>query len=295
LTAVLVSLVPVLLVTDGPIKLRFPEEDPGGPVYARVERPFLVHTDQYAAIIFYRDPECVPEDFNLLDNVDLVGFPANARAFQCPLTVDGFQMWTTYPFPGQPNLVFTNGSGAVPVWFVAWNELQGALADDVLTIGELRLVPSLQQGFANHFQEVLHLTAAAQTHSLNLTTSGANGGWPFVRRDLCVPERRGEERPNSSRLTVTVAQERGRPFTGRSRLLYLSALHRPGRSSPERPNHAASAWLRMAFSDFPMQGRIDQSPGKTRLPAQAPFHILAEAQPPRFRRPPARTTAAPAG
>ena len=78
----------------------------------------------------------MPEYFNLLDNVDVVGFPANARAFQCPLTVDGFQIWTTYSFPGPRNLVFTNGVGAVSVWFVAWHELQGALADDVLTIGE---------------------------------------------------------------------------------------------------------------------------------------------------------------
>src|SRR5215211_6164 len=142
MVAALVALVPVLLGAQSSMKLRFPEQDPGGPVYARVERPFLLHTVQYASIIFYRDPECVPEDFNLLDNVDLVGFPANARAFQCPLTAEGFQIWTTYPFPGPPNLVLTKGAGAVPVWFVAWNELEGALADDVLTIGELRVLPS---------------------------------------------------------------------------------------------------------------------------------------------------------
>lgn len=181
LAAAVVVVVPVLLVAESPIKLRFPEEDPGGPVYARVERPFLLHTDQYAAIIFYRDPGCVPEDFNLMDNVDLEGFPVNARAFQCPLTMNGFQIWTTYPFPGPPNLVLTSGAGAVPVWFVAWTELRGALADDVLTIGELRSLPSVQQGFANHYQEVLHLTAAAQTDSINLTAAGAMGdGRSFI-------------------------------------------------------------------------------------------------------------------
>ena len=155
------------------LRLGFPDQDPGGPVYARVERPFLIHHDLHAAIVFYRDPGCVPEDFNLLDNVDLQGFPTNARAFQCPLTVDGFQLWTTYPVPGPPNLVFTNGTGAVPVWLVAWSELQAALLDDVLVIDELRSMPSLQQGYANHFQETLHLTATAQTLSINLMASGA--------------------------------------------------------------------------------------------------------------------------
>jgi hypothetical protein len=55
-------------------RLGFPNPDPGGPVYARVERPFQIHTNQLAAILFYRDPACVPETFNLLDNVDLEGF-----------------------------------------------------------------------------------------------------------------------------------------------------------------------------------------------------------------------------
>lgn len=155
------------------VRLRFPEPDPGGPVYARVERPFLVHTDEYAAVVFYRDPACVPGDFNLLNNVDLAGFPDNPRAFRCPMTVEGFQIWTTYQFPGPPNHVFTQGTGAVPVWLVAWSEMQLALADDNLTIGELRSMRSLRIGHAVHFTETLQLSPTAQTQAINFVASGS--------------------------------------------------------------------------------------------------------------------------
>lgn len=176
LAALIAAVLPAFLSAqngNGSIRLTFPDPDPGGPVYARVERPFLVHDGQYAAIVFYRDPACVPEDFNLLDNVDLEGFPFDARAFRCPVTVEGFQLWTSYPFPGPPNLVFTQGTGAVPVWLVAWAELQSALTDDELTIGELRSMASLQTGYATHFQETLKLSPSAQTQSLNFIASGA--------------------------------------------------------------------------------------------------------------------------
>ena len=155
------------------IRLGFPNPDPGGPVYARVERPFLIHTSQLAAIVFYRNPACVPETFNLLDNVDLEGFPGpSARAFQCPGTVGGFQIWTTYPIPGPPNQVFDLGTGAVPVWFVAWRELEAALVDDKLTIGELRSMQSLQIGHAIRFEGTSLLSPQAQLVKIRMTASG---------------------------------------------------------------------------------------------------------------------------
>jgi hypothetical protein len=155
------------------VRLGFPNPDPGGPNYARVERPFQIHTSQLAAILFYRDPACVPETFNLLDMVDLVGFPGpTARPFGCPATVDGFQLWTTYPIPGPPNQVFTRGTGAVPVWFVTWSELETALRDDKLTIGELRSMPSLQIGHAIRFEETLQLSPRAETLAIRMAASG---------------------------------------------------------------------------------------------------------------------------
>jgi hypothetical protein len=97
---------------------------------------------------------------------------SSARAFQCPGTVSGVQIWTTFPIPGPPNLVFDLGTGAVPVWFVAWPELEAALADDRLTIGELRSMKSLQIGHAIRFEETLQLSPQAQTLAIRMSASG---------------------------------------------------------------------------------------------------------------------------
>jgi hypothetical protein len=177
---ILVALVAAVLLAlfavdsaEAQIRLRFPEQTPGGPVYARVERPFLIHTDEWAAIVFYRDPTCVPEDFNLLDMLDFQGFPENPRVFGCPLMVEGFEIRNGPELNVPPRLVFTRGTGAVPVWFVVWSELQAAIADDVLRITELRAMRSLQMGYANFFEETLDLSEAAQTLRLVIVARGA--------------------------------------------------------------------------------------------------------------------------
>jgi hypothetical protein len=153
------------------VMLRVPGDSPGAPIYARVERPFVAHTDQWAAIVFYRAPDCVPGGFNLLDLFD---FPA---AFLCPLTVSGFELWENGP-PIDSAPRHTNLSGlAVPVWFVPWPALQAALADDVLTISELKSLSPLK-GVAKTFHEVLHpfvppgTPGGAQVPHLTITASG---------------------------------------------------------------------------------------------------------------------------
>jgi hypothetical protein len=137
------------------VRIPFPSaQDSGGPVYTTIERGLALHDGPSAAVLFYRDPACVPEDFNLLDGQDLVGFPDSPRAFACPLTVDGFGIWAQGPpVDIVPRHALTRGTGAVPVWFVAWSELESAMADDVLTMKELRSLPSLQAGYAIHFEE----------------------------------------------------------------------------------------------------------------------------------------------
>jgi hypothetical protein len=145
--------------------LRVPGDSPGVPAYARVERPFVFHTDQWAAIIFYRDPGCVPGGFNLLDFFD---FPA---AFGCPLTVSGFEIWENGPgIDGAPRKVVSSGQ-AVPVWFVLWSDLQSVLTDDVLTISELNSLGPLK-GVATIFHEVLHPLGAVKTPHLTISASG---------------------------------------------------------------------------------------------------------------------------
>lgn len=150
------------------VRVAFPEETPGPPYYARISSDGAPQTSQWAAIVFYRDPSCVPSDFNLLQFFDI------PRAFGCPFTIEGFEIWQNGP--GQdpaPIQVKSRGLGAVPVWFVAPQELDAAMADGVLTIGELSALPSLQVGAADRFQEVLHPTQATGSGKLTITASGS--------------------------------------------------------------------------------------------------------------------------
>ncbi len=145
-----------------------PQEDPGGPFYARIEWGLVHHTDEWAAIAFYRDPECVPAGFNLLRFFD----PNVARVFACPLTVHGFLIYKI-PAPGMPPIqAKLQGNGAVPVWFVRWDELEGEISDDKITMTELQGMDSLMKGTASFFEETLHPTGGAQQGMLELTAFG---------------------------------------------------------------------------------------------------------------------------
>jgi hypothetical protein len=121
------------------------------PFYARLEREFELpfHTAEWAVIAFYRQPSCVRPTFNMLDFIDA---PA---AFGCPLTVSGFEIFDE-PSPTPPIHVNLTGGGAVPIWFFSWPELRAAMADDVVTIGELSALSSLVVGSATSFREILH-------------------------------------------------------------------------------------------------------------------------------------------
>lgn len=158
------------------VRTPFPEEDAGPPFYARVERSsvhteIVPHTGEWGAVIFYRLPSCVPPAFNLLDVFDVPG------AFFCPLTIEGFEVWRHGPPPADlaPMQARFNGLGAVPVWFASWVELQQAASDDVLTIGELLALPSLQTGNALFFRETLHATGGAIQPKLTMVAIGTLG------------------------------------------------------------------------------------------------------------------------
>lgn len=146
-----------------------PEESPGIPAYARLGGPNIApHTDDWAAIAFFRDPACVPPGFNLLDFFDV------PRVFGCPLTVEGFEIWRKGP--GQepaPRLSKLREAGPVPVWFVSWPELQAAAADGVLTITELSALPSLIKGLASRFRETLRPFDSNGRGMINLGASGS--------------------------------------------------------------------------------------------------------------------------
>jgi len=157
----------LLVVTPGAYANVRTEGGGDVPFYARIEPGEIYHTDEWAAIVFYRLPECVPDDFNLLDFYDF-------GAFGCaPPTTDGFFIWSGEPYSSAPIQIQLHGLGAVPVWFVSWPELQDAIADDSLTMPELEGMPSLLIGSASFYKETLHPTDRAQVPMINYVAHGS--------------------------------------------------------------------------------------------------------------------------
>jgi hypothetical protein len=135
-------------------------DDVGGPFYARIVPvpPHIYSDGTWVGIAFYRDPACVPGDFNLLAFFDLVeAFPEGPpRPILCTLLVQGHSLWHGAPGNGAPHTVVSAGNGPVPVWFALEQEVLAAMADGDLTIIELEALGSLIKGEADHFDELLH-------------------------------------------------------------------------------------------------------------------------------------------
>lgn len=137
----------------GLVRTEWPSaEDPGVPFYARVEPlpPHAIDDGAWTAIVFYRDPDCVPADFNLLDQFDA------PRAFGCQLTVEGASLWHGQPLVGAPKIATSSGTGAVPIWFVPADAFRDATQDGGLTIADLAGLEDLMVGHASQFNETLH-------------------------------------------------------------------------------------------------------------------------------------------
>ena len=90
LAAILLIVTSGACASEGLVSTHWPSAaDPGLPFYARVELlpPYVFNDGEWAAIIFYREPACVPENFNLIGFFDVPG------AFFCPHTVQGHSLW----------------------------------------------------------------------------------------------------------------------------------------------------------------------------------------------------------
>ncbi len=158
-----------MVATTAPASATVRLEDGGDvPFYARIttigEPDQVFHDDEWAVIVFYRPPSCVPKDFNLLAFFDFPG-PSGPGAFGCnPPTTAGFNLWHNGPgIDAAPYLSVTHGLGAVPVWFISWRALQVAIGDGVLTMAELEALPAASRliGSASYFHQVLQPHDAA--------------------------------------------------------------------------------------------------------------------------------------
>lgn len=138
---------------SGLMVLTIPDEDPGPPFYARVGLQFLTDGD-LLAIPFYRDPACVPADFNLLEMFHFPG-PGGPGAFACPLSMTGrLLIEPDAPLGTFPRQVVLQGD-AVRFWFVPYADFQEIAEDGVVTMPELAGLSPLQ-GTAGRYHETLH-------------------------------------------------------------------------------------------------------------------------------------------
>ena len=160
------------------------------PFYSRTEEPASVggygyRTEEWAAVVFYRDPGCIPDGFNLFDFYDfalaeLAPGVFAPRVFLCAATVSGFSLHQE-PMGVTPPWHSHLGGSSVPIWFVPWDgAFQDAVAAGQLTLSDLAAMPGLRTGTATHFREVVQTVAAHPVPKIAISSHGVlDGGGRF--------------------------------------------------------------------------------------------------------------------
>ncbi len=197
----------------------------GGPFYAYFYESIegvqmIIHTDEWAAIPFYRDPDCVPEDFNLLDLYDF------EKALDCNSFVEGFEIWENGPgLDPAPLQVSLKAAGPMHIYFVPWPVLQDAIEDDELTMPELNSLAGVRIGIATDFSithhpglvdldELYTITAKGNIEADNgdkfeLSATCAQYKWTHVKIDF-KPAKSAPSLKVQSKLAVTWGEMKGK-------------------------------------------------------------------------------------
>lgn len=143
------------------------------PFYARFGENETFSNGEWTVIVFYRSPDCIPADFNLNQ---FFHFPGDngPGAFACtPPTTTSVEYWANGPQTDPaPLKAEMKGRGAVPVWFFAQAEIEAAMADGIVTIGELAVLPSRQIGTAATYTELLHPSQSNAQSLIQFTAEG---------------------------------------------------------------------------------------------------------------------------
>ena len=198
--APLLALVLLAGVAYAQQRLSVPEQFPGIPCYTRgiATRGVPTPDTDLCAAVFYRPPECVPHHWNLLMFID-VDLLDPSRAAECPFLMEGFMIWEDgkVPYVDQPyywELYDIKGVG-VPIWFFTKEDKYRALRG-TLKVQEFEKMESLLKGSADHYCEILDLSAGPDDYQLAIDASGElEDGRSFHMQY--------EEHPGASTLTVT--------------------------------------------------------------------------------------------
>jgi hypothetical protein len=184
MSALAVATLNVAALAQPPLKLDFPSVSPGIPAYARLELLIpdfdVPKNKHWAAIVFYRDPDCIPGDFNLGMFFDP---PVNGPgAFGCELLIEGHELWANGPGvdAGPLYVLSRNMTPNLPVWFVSWPELRSLFDTGSVTMAALESLPSLLRGWAWSFEEQLHPNGIAADPAITMSAQGRlEGGGRF--------------------------------------------------------------------------------------------------------------------
>lgn len=150
------------------------ENGDGPPFYARFGENETFGNNEWVAIVFYRDPNCVPDGFNLNQFFDFPG-ETGPGAFGCqPPTTDVVEYWQGEPGSGPaPAVSEMTGRGAVPVWFFSRADIDAANSDGVVTITELEGLASRRVGSATTFTEYLKPSQSNAAPIIQFMAKGA--------------------------------------------------------------------------------------------------------------------------
>jgi hypothetical protein len=128
--------------------------DPWAPVWVR---PLGDPELNVVVWIFYRAPENVPADFDIIQFADLADRNGNGvwDPWDYPLLMEGFAMWDELG----PWFSSLREIDVVPIWFTSFDEAISLLTTPpyTITIAQLSAMTSLKKGSASFYYDQLHL------------------------------------------------------------------------------------------------------------------------------------------
>lgn len=131
----------------------------------------------WAATIFYRPPEWVPDDFNLLEQSLHPIFNIDP---DCPLFVEGFGLREKGAVVPRLQMLRKVEGAQMPVYFCHLEDLYPALADGHITVGDLEAMDSLLVGWVDSYSELIQPADASGQFQIEVRASGVlEGGGRF--------------------------------------------------------------------------------------------------------------------